>query len=148
MRTFLHYVHCKDALLDCSAPGGERCESLTWVDEINTNKHKCMHVCYSSSFDSKIACLCPSIKMNNKHVYMYVDVQMPNDSEVKWAECSLIIGTGYRVQGTSAVRSSKYYAAPFTARRKRSNIWKQLCPHIARIPVNRSSLIMIRDLHW
>ena len=27
-------VHCKDALLDCSAPGGERCESLTWVDEI------------------------------------------------------------------------------------------------------------------
>ena len=32
--TFLHYVHCKDALLDCSALGGERCESLTWVDEI------------------------------------------------------------------------------------------------------------------
>ena len=36
MSTFLHYVHCKDALLDCSAPGGERCESLTWVDEIGT----------------------------------------------------------------------------------------------------------------
>ena len=35
MSTFLHYVRCKDALLDCSAPGGERCESLTWVDEIN-----------------------------------------------------------------------------------------------------------------
>ena len=34
MSTFLHYVHCKDALPDCSAPGGERCESLTWVDEI------------------------------------------------------------------------------------------------------------------
>ena len=34
MSTFLHYVHCKDALLDCSAPSGERCESLTWVDEI------------------------------------------------------------------------------------------------------------------
>ena len=34
--TFLHYVHCKDALLDCSAPGGERCESLTWVDEIES----------------------------------------------------------------------------------------------------------------
>ena len=34
MSTFLHYVHCKDALLDCSAPGSERCESLTWVDEI------------------------------------------------------------------------------------------------------------------
>ena len=35
MSTFLHYVHCKDALLDCSSPGGERCESLSWVDEIN-----------------------------------------------------------------------------------------------------------------
>ena len=34
MSTVLHYVRCKDALLDCSAPGGERCESLTWVDEI------------------------------------------------------------------------------------------------------------------
>ena len=34
MSTFLHYVHCKDALLDCSAPGGERCKSLTRVDEI------------------------------------------------------------------------------------------------------------------
>ena len=34
MSTFHHYVRCKDALLDCSAPGGERCESLTWVDEI------------------------------------------------------------------------------------------------------------------
>ena len=36
MSTFLHYVHCKDALLDCSVPGGERCESLTWVDEITS----------------------------------------------------------------------------------------------------------------
>ena len=26
MSTFLHCVRCKDALLDCSAPGGERCE--------------------------------------------------------------------------------------------------------------------------
>ena len=31
MSTFLHYVRCKNALLDCSAPGGERCESLTQV---------------------------------------------------------------------------------------------------------------------
>ena len=38
MSTFLHYVHCKDALLDCSAPGGERCESLTRVDEIPRTK--------------------------------------------------------------------------------------------------------------
>ena len=35
MSTFLHCVRCKDALLDCSAPGGERCESLTGVDEIS-----------------------------------------------------------------------------------------------------------------
>ena len=34
MSTFLHYARCKDALIDCSAPGGERCESLTGVDEI------------------------------------------------------------------------------------------------------------------
>ena len=40
MSTVLHYVYCKDALLDCSAPGGERCESLTWVDEIGTNELK------------------------------------------------------------------------------------------------------------
>ena len=33
--TFLHYARCKDALIDCSAPGGERCESLTGVDEIH-----------------------------------------------------------------------------------------------------------------
>ena len=37
MSTFLHYVHCKDALLDCNAPGDERCESLTRVDEICRN---------------------------------------------------------------------------------------------------------------
>ena len=35
MSTSFNYVHSKDALLDYSAPGGERCESLTWVDEIS-----------------------------------------------------------------------------------------------------------------
>ena len=40
MSTFLHYIHCKDALLECSAPGGERCESLTWVDEISERDSK------------------------------------------------------------------------------------------------------------
>ena len=34
MSTFLHYVRCKDALIDCSAPRGETCESLTGVGEI------------------------------------------------------------------------------------------------------------------
>ena len=37
--TFIHYVRCKDALLDCSAPGGERCESLTRVDEITSTPY-------------------------------------------------------------------------------------------------------------
>ena len=46
MSTFLHYVHCKDALLDCSAPGGERCESLTWVDEI-IKKSSNLRICGS-----------------------------------------------------------------------------------------------------
>ena len=45
MSTFLHYVHCKDALLDCSAPGGEWCESLTWVDEITREKLSKL-ICY------------------------------------------------------------------------------------------------------
>ena len=35
MSTFIHYVRCKDAFLNCSAPGGERCKSLTRVDEID-----------------------------------------------------------------------------------------------------------------
>ena len=43
MSIFLHYVRCKDALLDCSAPGGEMCESLTWVDEIRIHLY-CRYV--------------------------------------------------------------------------------------------------------
>ena len=42
LSTFLHYVRCKDALLDCSAPGGEKCESLTRVDEIGMAKKRCV----------------------------------------------------------------------------------------------------------
>ena len=34
MSTFHHYVRCKDDPLICSTPGGEKCESLTGVDEI------------------------------------------------------------------------------------------------------------------
>ena len=45
-------------------------------------------------FDSKIACLSQSIKINNKHVYRQSQVRKPIVSKVKWAECSLIIGTG------------------------------------------------------
>ena len=35
---------------------------------------------------------------NSKHVYRQRQVWMPNGSGVEWAECSLIIGTGCRVQ--------------------------------------------------
>ena len=52
-----------------------------------------------SPFDSNIACLCQSIEINNnKHVYRQGQVRMPNGCGVKWAECSLIIGPGCRVQ--------------------------------------------------
>ena len=52
-----------------------------------------------SPFDSNIACLCQSIEINNnKHVYRQSQVRMPNGCGVEWAECSLIIGTGCRVQ--------------------------------------------------
>ena len=53
MSTFLHYVHCKDALLDCSAPGGERCESLTWVDEIH-KWQKFIHVYQYNCYPNKV----------------------------------------------------------------------------------------------
>ena len=52
-----------------------------------------------SPFDSKIACLCQSIEMNNnKYVYRQSQVRMPNGSGVRLADCLLIIGMGCRVQ--------------------------------------------------
>ena len=52
-----------------------------------------------SPFDSNTACLCKSIEINNnKHVYRQSQVRKPTGSEVEWAECLLIIGTGCRVQ--------------------------------------------------
>ena len=52
-----------------------------------------------SPFDSNIACLCQSIEINNnKHVYRQSQVRRPNGCGVEWAECSLIIGKGCRVQ--------------------------------------------------
>ena len=48
---------------------------------------------------SKTACLCQSNEINNnKHVYRQSQVRKPNGSGVEWAECSLIIRTGYWVQ--------------------------------------------------
>ena len=43
---------------------------------------------------------------NNNHVYRQSQVQMPNDSGVEWVECSLIIGTGCRVQVFSLILDS------------------------------------------
>ena len=44
-------------------------------------------------------CVCVCVKINsNKHVYRQSQVRKPIDSEVKWVECALIIGTGCWVQ--------------------------------------------------
>ena len=52
-----------------------------------------------SPFDLNIACLCQSIEINNnKYIYCQSQVRKSTDSGVKWAECSLIIGTGCWVQ--------------------------------------------------
>ena len=52
-----------------------------------------------SPFDSKIACPCQSIEINNStHVYRQSQMRKPSGSGVEWAECSLIIGTGCWVQ--------------------------------------------------
>ena len=60
-----------------------------------------------SPFDSKIACLCQSIKINNnKYVYRQSQVRKSTDSGAKWAESSLIIGTGCRVQVLSLILDS------------------------------------------
>ena len=60
-----------------------------------------------SPLDSNIACLCQSIEIdNNKHVYRQSQVRMPNGCGVEWAECSLIIGTGCRVQVFSLILDS------------------------------------------
>ena len=73
----------------------------------------CVYVGYAgkdnnlSPFDSKIACLCQSIEINNnKYVYRQSQVRMPNGSGVRWAEHLLIIGTGCRVQVFSLILDS------------------------------------------
>ena len=69
---------------------------LHWAEEDNL-----------SPFDSKIACLCQSIILNNnKDVYRESQVRKPTGSGVEWAECSLIIGTGYWVQVLSLILDS------------------------------------------
>ena len=60
-----------------------------------------------SPFDLNIGCLCQSIEIkNNKYVYRQSQVRKSTDSGVKWAECSLIIGTGCRVKVFSLILES------------------------------------------
>ena len=58
-----------------------------------------------STFDSKIACLCQSIKINDsKHIYHQSQVRKPTGCGVEWTEVLLTIGTGYWV---ACARASK-----------------------------------------
>ena len=60
-----------------------------------------------SPFNKKIACLSQSIEIiNNKYVYRQSQVRKPTGSEVKWAECSVIIGKSYRIQDFSLILDS------------------------------------------
>ena len=60
-----------------------------------------------SPFDLNIACMCQNIEINNnKHVYRQSQVRKPTGCGVEWAECSLIIGTGCRVEVLSLILDS------------------------------------------
>ena len=75
---------------------GHRVQSLHSAEEQNL-----------SPFDLNIACLCQSIEINNnKYVYRQNQVGTSTDIGVKCAECSLIIGTGCRVQVFSLILDS------------------------------------------
>ena len=75
--TFLHYVCCKDALLDCSAPGGERCESLTWVDEIIAPLEYSCYKIYTKNYIILSSCVCIRYTQLNstKHInLLYIKI--------------------------------------------------------------------------
>ena len=75
------------------------CLRLWWVRILPSAEEDSL-----SPFDSKTACLCQSIEINNnKYVYRQSQVRMPNGSGVRWAECLLIIGMGCRVQVFSLI---------------------------------------------
>ena len=60
-----------------------------------------------SPFDSKTACLCHSMEVNNRNrVYHQSQVRKSTGSGVRWHECSLIIGTGCWVQVFSLILDS------------------------------------------
>ena len=75
--------------------GGDWVSETLWVPILHSAEEDKL-----SPFNSKIACLCQSIEINNnRYVYRQSEVRMPNGRGVRWAECLLIIGTGCRVQG-------------------------------------------------
>ena len=87
------------------------CVSLCQSIKIKpTNMYVCMYSAEEHNlcpFDLNIACLCQSIEINNnKYVYRQSQVRKSTDSGVKWAECSLIIGIGCRVQVFSLILDS------------------------------------------
>ena len=48
----------------------------------------------------------PDHQINNKYVYRQRQFRKPTGSEVKWSECSLIIGTGYWCQMFNVILDS------------------------------------------
>ena len=78
-----------------------RCRRL-WVRILHSAEEDNLY-----PFDSNITCLCQSIQINNnKYVYRQSQVRKPTGSEVEWAECLLIMGTGCRVQVFSLILDS------------------------------------------
>ena len=59
-----------------------------------------------SPFDLNIAYLCQSIAINNKHAHRLSQVRKTTGRGVELAECSLMIGTGCRVQVFSLILDS------------------------------------------
>ena len=84
-----------------------------------------------SPFHSNIACLCQSIEINNdKHAYHQSQLRKQIGSEVEWAECLLIIGTGCQVQVLAW-----------------SSIAQSVCQQAFSLLVNRYLIPWVRMLH-
>ena len=101
-KSFLCWVQVFCLILDSSVGLSAGIQSAgDWVSE--TLRVRILHSAEEdnlSPFDSKIACLCQSIEINNnKYVYCLSQVRMPNGSGVRWAECLVIIEMGCWVQG-------------------------------------------------
>ena len=93
-------VICKMSVI-LSQPQWVRASPLITCNHVITEKDNLF------PFDSKIVCLCQSIKISNtKHVYRQSQMRKPTSNGVEWAECLLIIGAGYWVQVFSLILDS------------------------------------------